>query len=831
VIAVVSLLLLLGASTATAAPVPNTALILGSTVSPGTATDNSGNSLEQQQAEADGYTVTVADDTTWSSMTAADFAKYQVIVIGDPSCDDTVDTDTVAYANRAVWEPVVMGSGGNKVLIGTDPTFHNGESTDLGTARGDLLEKNGIAYAGAVSGATGLYMDLSCTYDSTPAATPVPILDGLSTHGSGQFTAVGEGALDACATGVNVVAQSGPTAGLTDEDLSDWQCSVHEAFDKYPSDYTPLALAPTSSGFPSSYCATDVETDAQACGSPYVLVSGGGVTITSNISLTPPAQTLGAGSSKMATVTATVLLNGNPESGKSVTFNVDSGPNAGQTFTGSTDANGQVKFTYSDAGGAGTDSISATFVDDTNNTEKALGTVTWNSLNGDQPDTGNGQDVSGTEGQALNNAVVATFTDPDNDSTAGDYEASINWGDGHTTAGTITGSDGSYTVSGSNSYAEHGSYTVTVTITDGDNTANTTTTTSTATIADAPLAATALPFTATEGKQLNAVSIATFTDGDKSASASEYSAKIDWGDGTTTAGTVTGSTGSFNLAGSHTYAEHGSYTLKVTVQEVDNAATAVSATATATVADAPLSASGKGTVTTPSTAFSGAVATFTDANAGAPLSDFSAAVNWGDGHTTAGTITGAAGSYTVSASHAYAAAGSYSVTVTITDVDGSTASAQTTIVVPAPKNSPPACAKVIASPGLLWPPNHKFVLVRLSGATDPDHDSLSYSITGVTQDEPVIGLGQGDKQPDAKTSSRPGSVYVRAERSGNGHGRLYFIAFTVADGNGGTCSGSVAVAVPHDHHQRHVADTGKRFNSFKTTSTPSHKKHHKHHNS
>ncbi len=54
-----------------------------------------------------------------------------------------------------------MSSGGNKVLIGTDPTFHT-----YGGHPGDVLEKNGIAFAGAQAGATGAYVDLSCTYSS-----------------------------------------------------------------------------------------------------------------------------------------------------------------------------------------------------------------------------------------------------------------------------------------------------------------------------------------------------------------------------------------------------------------------------------------------------------------------------------------------------------------------------------------------------------------------------------------------------------------------------------------------------------------------------------------
>lgn len=208
-------------------------------------------------------------------MTPAEFSAYQVLIIGDPTCGYTVSEGTEALESAETWEPVVMASGGNKVIIGTDPTFHNDGPS--GTQRGDLLEANGIAYAGAVKGATGLYLDLSCSYDFSPSDTPVPILNGLSSYGSHQFTVTGEGSISACATNVNIVASTGPTAGLADANLSYWNCSVHEAFDTFPADYTPLALAPSSSGFSASFCANDVDTDELTCGSPYILVSGTGI--------------------------------------------------------------------------------------------------------------------------------------------------------------------------------------------------------------------------------------------------------------------------------------------------------------------------------------------------------------------------------------------------------------------------------------------------------------------------------------------------------------------------------------------------------------------------
>ncbi len=72
------------------------------------------------------------------------------------------------------------------------------------------------------------------------------------------------------------------------------------------------------------------------------------------------------------------------------------------------------------------------------------------------------------------------------------------------------------------------------------------------------------------------------------------------------------------------------------------------------------------------------VATFTDGNLAAPLGNFSAAINWGDGSpTTAGAITQPGGlgtTFTVSGSHTYTAHGTYTVGVTVKDSGGSTAS-------------------------------------------------------------------------------------------------------------------------------------------------------------
>src|SRR5207245_8092153 len=78
---------------------------------------------------------------------------------------------------------------------------------------------------------------------------------------------------------------------------------------------------------------------------------------------------------------------------------------------------------------------------------------------------------------------------------------------------------------------------------------------------------------------------------------------------------------------------------------------------------------------TEAASFTGTVATFTDtytANTGA---DFSATIDWGDGTTTAGTVTGGGGTLSVSGSHSYADEGTFAVTVVLTDDAPGTASA------------------------------------------------------------------------------------------------------------------------------------------------------------
>ena len=160
-----------------------------------------------------------------------------------------------------------------------------------------------------------------------------------------------------------------------------------------------------------------------------------------------------------------------------------------------------------------------------------------------------------------------------------------------------------------------------------------------------------------------------------------------------------------------------------------------------------------------------------------------------------------------SASCTFASAGSYTVNVRVTDGDGGAATGSTVVTVLVP---PPDCSTAVVSPNRLWPPNHQFVPVQISGLTDPGGGAPMVSVTSIFQDEPAEGLGSGNTCPDG-TGLGTATANLRAERSVHGDGRVYAISFT-ATGAGGTCQGSVQVCVPKNNNGS-CGDGGPLFDS------------------
>ena len=159
-----------------------------------------------------------------------------------------------------------------------------------------------------------------------------------------------------------------------------------------------------------------------------------------------------------------------------------------------------------------------------------------------------------------------------------------------------------------------------------------------------------------------------------SGGAGPYTASIGWGDGQSSAGAI----GAGNsVSGSHTYVEEGTYTVTITV--TDSTGASASATTTAGVADAALTLTG-GSLTEPRrVAFTASVATLTDSDPGGTVGDYSGTIDWGDGSSSAATISTQGGAFAVSGSHTYRGKGTFTVTVVVVDSGGSSATTTATI--------------------------------------------------------------------------------------------------------------------------------------------------------
>lgn len=230
---------------ASAVGADNEVLILSRSVSGGA------NSLEAQAITALGLTPVLADDATWRGMSTGQFRSYRALLIGDTGGNST-STFQAATDTTNVWGPAISG---NQLVIGSDPVGHASQG-------GRQLVEKGIAFAANRSGKTGFYATLGDAFDGAAADTPVPLLDGLE---SGGFSIQGA----ACHNDVRIVAEHPAVASLTDANLSNWGCSVHNQFDRWPARFQVLAIARNRG---SVFTGPDGST-----GVPYILAAGDAV--------------------------------------------------------------------------------------------------------------------------------------------------------------------------------------------------------------------------------------------------------------------------------------------------------------------------------------------------------------------------------------------------------------------------------------------------------------------------------------------------------------------------------------------------------------------------
>jgi hypothetical protein len=156
------------------------------------------------------------------------------------------------------------------------------------------------------------------------------------------------------------------------------------------------------------------------------------------------------------------------------------------------------------------------------------------------------------------------------------YSATIQWGDGSSSTGNIVANgNGGYNVIGTHTYTKAGDYSVVVSINDAG---TVTTVTSMARLVESHITARGLTAIGTATMDVN-YTIAAFRDSDRDATAAQFTASIDWADGSTSAGTVEADgSGGFRVSGHHRYATTGLRSVKITISDTSGR----SATATGT---------------------------------------------------------------------------------------------------------------------------------------------------------------------------------------------------------------------------------------------------------
>ncbi|HEX7707581.1 MAG TPA: lamin tail domain-containing protein [Thermoanaerobaculia bacterium] len=106
----------------------------------------------------------------------------------------------------------------------------------------------------------------------------------------------------------------------------------------------------------------------------------------------------------------------------------------------------------------------------------------------------------------------------------------------------------------------------------------------------------------------------------------------------------------------------------------------------------------------------------------------------------------------------------------------------------------PSITNLSVNKPVLNPPNHKMVKVNVSYTPVDRCGTLTKSLS-VTSNEPVLGVDDGNTSPDWEIIDGH-SVFLRAERSGVGTGRIYTITVKVEDSCGLITEDDITVLVP-----------------------------------
>jgi hypothetical protein len=166
--------------------------------------------------------------------------------------------------------------------------------------------------------------------------------------------------------------------------------------------------------------------------------------------------------------------------------------------------------------------------------------------------------------------------------------------------------------------------------------------------------------------------------------------------------------------------------------------------------------------------------------------------------TTPATV--AANTVTFSDTNGVAGNTTYTYQVRAENADGTSAwSNEASAATPEADTTAPEITGLTATPDHLWPANHKMVAVTLAAtATDNKDPSPVTKILSVTSSEAANGQGDGNTATDWAITGDL-TLNLRAERAGNGPGRLYTVTVQSTDASGNSSTAVVLIPVGHNN--------------------------------
>ncbi len=145
--------------------------------------------------------------------------------------------------------------------------------------------------------------------------------------------------------------------------------------------------------------------------------------------------------------------------------------------------------------------------------------------------------------------------------------------------------------------------------------------------------------------------------------------------------------------------------------------------------------------------------------------------------------------------------GTTAVTFTAIDASGNRATCGSSVQV---RDTTPPSLSLTVNPATLWPPNHRLVPIQASlqvnDACDPSAGAILSSVTNSEADD-APGGGDGNTTQDVQDASLgtlDTTVWLRAERWGDGPGRIYSLTYAAMDASGNASLALGSVPVPHD---------------------------------